>query len=149
MSSTRELDFATEDDAIAEVERLRRGCSPVAGKWTLEQACWHLNAAVLYRMKQGPFPPNTSEQDSRAGALQQVLTSGKLPPGINAPDDMIPPAESDARAVDALITSLKQLRDYKGKIAPHRIFGHLSDADARRLNLIHCAHHLSKLAPTT
>jgi hypothetical protein len=81
--------------------------------------------------------------------LQHVLaTNGYLPDGITAPDPMQPPADAPESAVDDLIASLRKLKEYKGEIAPHRLFGRIPDADARRLNLIHCAHHLSYLTPT-
>jgi hypothetical protein len=75
--------------------------------------------------------------------------NGYLPDGITAPDAMQPPADAPQSAIDDLIASLKQIKAYTGEIAPHRIFGHIPDAEARRLNLIHCAHHLSYLTPTT
>jgi hypothetical protein len=61
---------------------------------------------------------------------------------------MQPPANVPESTIDDLIASLKQLKAYKGEIAPHRLFGHIPDAEARKLNLIHCAHHLSYLVPT-
>jgi hypothetical protein len=99
-------------------------------------------------MQSGPFPANTPEQDGRHAMLQQVLASGRLPDGIEAPASMMPPEDCPDDAVDAFIATLKEFKAFPGPIAPHRIFGHLSEADARRLNVIHCAHHLSYLTPT-
>jgi hypothetical protein len=100
-------------------------------------------------MKPGPHPPQTDEQKARQPLLQHVLAmNGYLPDGIQAPDPMVPPADAPESAIDDLIASLKQLKAYKGKIAPHRLFGEIPDAEARRLNLIHCAHHLSYLIPS-
>jgi hypothetical protein len=75
--------------------------------------------------------------------------NGYLPDGITAPDPLVPPTDAPESSIDDLIASLTQLKAYKGEIAPHRLFGRIPDADARRLNLIHCAHHLSYLTPTT
>jgi hypothetical protein len=100
-------------------------------------------------MVPGPFPPDTPEQLVRKPKLREILAIGKLPSGIEAPAPAIPPADANESAIDALIATLKRFDSFTGPIAPHRIFGHLSDADARRLNLIHCAHHLSYLVPTT
>jgi hypothetical protein len=143
----RDLSFNSEDEVIADVENLRRGYVRLGG-WTFEQVCWHLDKAVRYRMEPGPHPPTTPEQAARAGVLKQVLDSGKLPNTIDAPDPMVPPANPGPEAVDSLIQALRDIKNFKGEIAPHRIFGKLPNADARRLNLIHCAHHLSYLIPT-
>jgi hypothetical protein len=134
---------------IADVQRLRRGYKRV-GAWSLPQMAWHLNQAVLARMKPGPHAADTPEQTARRPLLQHVLMmNGYLPDGISAPDPMVPPADAPESAVDDLIASLKQLKAYRGEIAPHRLFGHIPDAEARKLNRIHCAHHLSYLTPTT
>jgi hypothetical protein len=146
MNQRRTLRFNSEDDVIADVKKLRHGYTQ-AGAWTLPQICWHLNVGVQNRMKPGPFPANTPEQESRKGQLQQVLASGQLPTGIPAPDGAVPPPDAGDAAIEALLTSLEQFKKFPGPIPPHRIFGHLNDADARKLNLIHCAHHLSFLTP--
>jgi hypothetical protein len=144
----RLIRFANEDEVITDVERLREGYTKCGG-WSLPQMAWHLNQAVLARMKPGPHPPETAEQQARKQLLQHVLMiNGYLPDGITAPDPMQPPANAPASSIDDLIASLQQLKAYKGEIAPHRLFGHIPDAEARRLNLIHCAHHLSYLTPT-
>jgi hypothetical protein len=100
-------------------------------------------------MQKGPFPPNTPEQDARRPVFEQVMRSGQLPSGIDAPSQAVPPPDAGDSAIDDFIKTLTRFKNYREPIAPHRIFGHLSDADARRLNLIHCAHHLSHLVPTT
>jgi hypothetical protein len=111
---------------------------------------WHLNQATMGRMKPGPHADDTPEQIGRRPLLQQVLaTNGYLPDGIAAPDPLQPPADAPESVIDDLVASLRQLKSYKGEIAPHRLFGRIPDVDARRLNLIHCAHHLSYLTPTT
>jgi hypothetical protein len=141
------LRYADEDAVIADVNALREGYTQ-SGSWSLERICWHLNQTTRARMRRGPFPPNTPEQDARAGMVEEILASGKLPPGIQTPDAFIPPIECDDDAVDAFVDTLREFQAYRGLIAPHRVFGHLDDASIRRLNLIHCAHHLSYLSPT-
>lgn len=144
----RLIRFESEDAVIADVERLRKGYAQHGG-WTLPQMAWHLNQAVLARMNPGPHAPDTAEQKARQPMLQHVLAmNGYLPDGITAPEPMQPPKDAPESVIDDLIASLKRLKAYKGEIAPHRLFGHIPDAEARRLNLIHCAHHLSYLTPT-
>ena len=146
-SRREDLSFASIDDVIVDVQHLRKGCAK-AGGWNLPAMCWHLEAATRLRMAPGPFPPNTPEQDSRAARLKDILATGKLPSGIEAPAPALPPANVDDSAIDALIATLKKWDAYTGPIAPHRLFGHMPEADIRKLNLIHCAHHLSYLVPT-
>jgi hypothetical protein len=143
----RVLQFNSEDEVIGEVKRLRQnGCEP-AGRWSLAQACWHLDRATQARMRPGPFPPNTPEQDARAAMFAEILRNGALPDGIQAPDEMTPPDACADDAIDGFLATVERFKAFPGPIAPHRLFGKLSDADARRLNLIHYAHHLSYQVP--
>jgi len=144
----RRLNFNSEDDVIADVQRLRRGYAR-SGAWSLPQMCAHLEAATRYRMQPGPFPPNTPEQNTRRAMFAQIMASGQLPDGSVAAPTMMPPEDGGYEKIDAFIAAITEFKSFPGPIAPHRIFGHLSDSDARRLNLIHCAHHLSYLTPTT
>jgi len=146
MNPRRTLRFNSEDDVIAEVQKLRHGYTQ-AGSWNLPRICWHLNVGVQNRMKAGPFAPNTPEQEARQGQIRQILASGRLPSGIAAPEGAVPPPDAGDEAIDALLASLEQFKKFPGPIPPHRLFGHLADGDARTLNLIHCAHHLSFLTP--
>jgi hypothetical protein len=141
------LSYASEDAVFEDVKRLRRGYVQ-AGSWSLPQVCAHLDKAVQFRMQPGPFPADTPEQARRKGDIPGILAAGKLPEGITAPEPMMPPADCGDQAVDTFLATMEKFKRFPGPIAPHRIFGHLSDADARRLNLIHCAHHLSYLTPT-
>src|SRR5262249_31094720 len=62
------LRYASEEAAIADVEKLRHGYTQ-AGLWSLPQICWHLEQSILSRMQPGPFPPETAEQTARRGAF--------------------------------------------------------------------------------
>jgi hypothetical protein len=148
VSDRRALDYRSEDDVIADVARLRRGYTQ-SGAWSLPQMCAHLEKSIRYRMRSGPFQPTTPEQEARRGEFHKIMASGRLPDGIAAPEQMMPPEDCGDDAIDAFVATLNEFKSFPGPIAPHRLFGHLRDADARRLNLIHCAHHLSYLTPTT
>jgi hypothetical protein len=74
------VSYASEDDVIADVKKLRRGYAQ-AGSWSLPQVCVHLDRAVQYRMQPGPFAPETPEQTARKSLLPGILASGKLPKG--------------------------------------------------------------------
>jgi hypothetical protein len=147
-ATRRQLNFETEDDVIAEVRRLRRGYVQ-AGAWSLPQMCAHLDKAVQARMLPGPFAPDTPEQAAKKSSLiPGILASGKLPDGIKAPEPLVPPADCGDESIDDFLVTIEKYKRFPGPTAPHRIFGHLAEADARRLNLIHCAHHLAYLTPT-
>ena len=147
IASRRErLSFASTEDAIRDIERLSRGYSK-CGSWSLPQTCWHLEAVLRFRMVPGPFPPNTAEQDARRPVLAQILANGTLPTKIEAPAQALPPAKADDSMIATAIAALRKWDSYSGDIAPHRLFGHLTRNEARRLNLVHAAHHLSYLVP--
>jgi hypothetical protein len=140
------LTYENEDDVIEDIKTLRRGYER-AGTWSLAQTCWHLERTVLARLKPGPHSADTPEQTQRKAAIPQILANRALPHGIIAPPDFLPPADAPETSIDAALAALHRLKEFKGEIAPHRFFGRLCDADARKLNLIHCAHHLSYLVP--
>lgn len=143
------LSYPHEDFAADDIQHLRRGYVQT-GDWSLPQICWHLNVGARLRMDAGPHPDgNTAEQDERAPMLKHILDSGVLPLGIVAPDRMLPPENAGDEAIEACLESLDRIKRFTGKFAPHRLFGYLSPQEVRRHNLIHFAHHLSYLVPTT
>jgi hypothetical protein len=145
MSRRTDLTFASVDDVLAEIILLRRGCAP-AGNWSLEQTCWHLNAVMSYLMSPGPHAvPDTSPPDRET--LQRILAGGQIPDGIIAPERAIPPAFCAADAADNFIQTVERFRTFQGPFAPHRLFGHLTLDEGRRLSMLHCARHLSFLVP--
>jgi len=146
-ATPRKLRFANVDEAIAEIQRLRKGCTR-AGNWSLAQACWHLNTILRYLMKPGEFPPDTAEQQARRPIFERILATGEIPSGIQAPEHITPPADCDASAIDALIEALTASKSFAGPFAPHRLFGNLTHDEMTRHNLIHCARHLGHLIPT-
>jgi hypothetical protein len=144
----RELKFSNTAELKSEINRLRNAPHAQLGKWSLARTCRHLETAIRLRMVPGPFPANTPEQEANRVKLDGLLTNGRLPSGIDAPPQAIPPEDAGDASIDALLATIDRFESFNGPIAPHRIFGHLSDGEARKLNLIHCAHHLSHLVPT-
>jgi hypothetical protein len=53
----------------------------------------------------------------------------------------------DELAVDAFKQTIARFRDYDGEMQPSPLFGQLDRSAAERLQLAHCAHHLSHLMP--
>jgi hypothetical protein len=143
------LGYADEDALAADVKALRRGYTQ-AGNWSLPQICYHLTAALKSRMHPGAHAPgNTPEQDARRPMLAEVFRTGRLPDRLPAPAETVPPTNLGDDAIDTYLATLEQWKSFRGPIAPHRIFGYLNEPDARRHNLIHSAHHLSYLTPTS
>jgi Protein of unknown function (DUF1569) len=141
-----ELRYSSETDLLADVSRLRKGYKQTA-TWNLQQICCHLAKAMEFSMRPGPFPEVTDEQRARRGVLDSVLASGQLPGGINAPDPMMPPADCTDAEIDRMLLTLEKARTYPGPFGPHRLFGPLTNDEARRLRFIHAAHHFSYLIP--
>jgi hypothetical protein len=141
------LRFADADAVIADIHRLQAGCIKT-GNWTLAQACWHLNFALRYFMSPGPHAevPATAENRQR---LEAILSGGKIPGGIQSPDQAVPPPTAGDADIEAFIATLARFKTFNGPFAPHRLFGKLTLEQGRKLALTHSAHHLSYLVPTT
>lgn len=138
------LQYASIDDALADIESLRKGYVQV-GDWTLPQVAWHLNKTLLGRLQPPPFAPDTDEMRGRAGVLKTVLASGKIP-RIIAPPHLQPPESASDADIDELLQNMRRAASHSG-FSPHRLFGTMNDADSRRHILVHSAHHLSFLVP--
>jgi hypothetical protein len=141
------LVFNSVDDVIADVQKLRKGWEQTAGQWTLPQICWHLEIAMRTSMTPVQNPVETPEQTANKPRLQALLAAGKITGFIPAPERAVPPADAGDAAIDAFLATLEKYKTFPGPFAPHRLFGKMTDDEARRIALIHCAHHLSYLAP--
>lgn len=142
-----DLRYPDEAAAIADVTLLRRGYTQ-AGNWSLPQMCWHITKSLQGRMGQpdGPVEPATAQQQEM---LRSVLSTGTIPSGLNAPPHMTPPSDAGDADINAYVQLLTQLQNYEGPWGPHRIFGQMSAAHARKHNLAHAAHHFANLVPNT
>jgi hypothetical protein len=141
----RLVKFENVDAAIAEIEQLRHGCTPT-GNWSLPQACWHLNQILTYFMT---TPARTPMETPPGGPekLAAILSAGAIPSGIQSPERVLPPANCTDADVTAFITTLQKFKTFAGPFPPHRLFGAMTPEEGKKLNLIHIAHHLSKLIP--
>ncbi|HZZ44130.1 MAG TPA: DUF1569 domain-containing protein [Tepidisphaeraceae bacterium] len=144
----RQIRYATPDDLIADVRGLCAGGYDAAGKWSLGQVCWHLNKSTSYMMSAGPHvEPSAEQQAAGQQILKGVLAKGEIPRGVEAPERALPPAEVGEGAIDEFVATMERFKSFPGPFAPHRLFGRLTSEDARRLVLIHAAHHMSHLVP--
>ncbi len=143
----RTLRFADLDEVMPDVERLLQGHTTV-GRWSLAQICCHL-ATVMRRVVDLPAStPSDPSQWVPEEQKRQVLESGLLPEGLPGPADLMPPESLDDHAeAEGLRQAIAHYRASAGPAIPHRIFGPLTRAEWDRLQLIHCAHHLSFAVP--
>ena len=149
MSARRRLKFSNVDELAAEVRRLRPGYSQ-AGNWNLPQICWHLNKTVRFSMQPGAtsLPKSRVERAVQWLTGRIVLTTGRVPTGISAPQRIVPPAEASEESIDEFLASLSELMAYSGEFGIHPRFGRLSRDQYMRVHFIHSAHHLGFLTPT-
>lgn len=140
----RELRYPDTAAIADDVARLRKGHAQ-SGNWTLQQACWHLGRAIerMLSRKVGTVSPTPAKPE----ALARVLSTGKLPGGLQAPEGIVPPATASDADIEAFLLSVRKL---DGALYPvdHSILGPVTAEQFRPLALIHCAHHLSHFRPT-
>jgi hypothetical protein len=150
MASRRrtELVFATIDEIMPEVERLRGGYI-ATGKWTLGQICDHL--AILFRASVEGFPKQSPTVFRRLVgplAYRWLDRRGSMPAGLPAPRMVAPRMEDDDAGIEALRAAIDRFRGAPGPMAESPIAGRLTKAQWERIHCIHSAHHLGFAVPT-
>ncbi|HJZ92611.1 MAG TPA: DUF1569 domain-containing protein, partial [Gemmataceae bacterium] len=87
----------------------------------------------------------------KTGGRKKLLTyigSGTFPAGRpTIPETVLPPGGDPREAVEKLRRSAERLKGYSGPIVPSPLFGSMTKDEAVRMQLVHCAHHLSFLVP--
>jgi hypothetical protein len=77
-----------------------------------------------------------------------MIQDGSMPENVPTIPDTVPPAGGDeGKAVERLCAVVERFRDYDGALHPSPVFGPTDREMLTRLQLIHCAHHLSFLVP--
>lgn len=151
----RELTFRDFGEVRGEVERLfDHGCTQ-GGKWDLAQACNHLADWMTFPVEgfpKAPFPIRILlwilGKTVAAGQLRKMLETGKMGPGTPTMPETVSARGGDpAKAVDRLFHAMARFEDHVGPYHPSPLFGPLDRDNAKRLQLIHCAHHLGYLIP--
>ena len=143
----RRLRFACEDDALAELARLRKGCRPLKN-WSMAQICWHLSFALKFMSPPASPIPTPQEAAAKAGFIDLILKTGRPPPGFEAPPETVPPSGCVDGEIDRLETALPQLKAYPHPLVGMGPFGPVPILEYRQFNLGHIAHHLGYLVPT-
>ena len=120
----RTLSFRNEDEAIAELDRLRVGGYTKRGNWSLPMICWHVSMRGPLQPPASPTP--TPEQAKRKAFIDLILTTGRPPTGFQAPPEITPspdakPFVSVGSTVDeesdvCIIEAMKVFNNIKAEI---------------------------------
>lgn len=151
----RKVAFASFDEVVRDAENLlAKGCEK-AGNWDLAQVCFHLAEWLRYPLDGFPKPPLlmrplfwVARHTVAPGALRKALDKGELPAGAPTLKPSVAPPGGDAAAeVARLKAAVERFRAFAGPFHPSPLLGVLNADEGRRLQLVHCAHHLSFLVP--
>lgn len=150
----RKLTFATLDEAVADAENLLTKGYEKAGNWDLAQVCSHLAEWLRFPVEGFPRVPLLLRPvawlaRALAGARlkAKVLADGFGAGGRTVPQTVFPAGGDATAAVAKLKQAAQQLMAHAGPIHPSPLFGPMTKDEAVRLQLAHCAHHLSFLVP--
>lgn len=151
----RSLRFQNLDQVKLEVDRLLAGGYTKTGNWNLSQVCGHLNDWMRFAMDGYPTAPAPirlilwlMKVTTGRRQLESALKSGfkdRLPTMPQTVPD--PDRASDAESVKQLTDTINRFQTYSGPIVASPLFGPLTPDEALKLQLVHCAHHLSFLNP--
>lgn len=152
----RPVSFERLEEVSADVRALDVSGYVSVGNWDLAQVCRHLDDWMRFPMD--GFPELSLPQRMIFGVirmmigrtlLRKVLAKGEMRPGApTAPATVYEPGGDASTAVDQLCETIRRLQQHRGPLHPSPLFGALDRDTLIRLQLIHCAHHLSFLRPT-
>ncbi len=148
----RELTFHSLEDAVADAERLASGEVRTTGKHIFAQILKHL--ALIHDMATGkivgPRPPffmRLMMPLMKGMILKGMILKGPVKPGFKLPTAaesfFWPGGNTD---VNEALTHLKEsVKNYNtnGPLPAHPVFGKVPHEQNDRLNISHCAMHLS------
>ncbi|MBY0460717.1 MAG: DUF1569 domain-containing protein [Gemmataceae bacterium] len=151
----RTLRFATLDEAVADAENLLAKGYDRAGNWDLAQVCFHLAEWMRYPVEGFPRIPLLLRpvmwlmRNTLAGpALRKAIEKGEMPTGQpTLTQSLATPGGDHAAAVAKLKEAVERFKAYKGPYQPSPLLGVLDTDTALKVQLLHCAHHLSFLIP--
>lgn len=154
-SPRRELHFESLGDVLRDVEALQAGGCESLGRWDLAQTCQHLADWMQFPLDGFPRQPAPIRgllwllrHTIGSRQFQRILTTGRIPAGgPTMPETIHASGGEDAAAVEQLRHAISRFEAHSGPLHPSPLFGPMDHDQARRLQLIHGAHHLSFLRP--
>ncbi|MBA3314221.1 MAG: DUF1569 domain-containing protein [Planctomycetota bacterium] len=155
-SQRRTLAFHDLDDAVSDAETLLESGYARAGKWSLAQCCEHLSEWLRFPVEGFPRQPApiraifwVARHAVGKRMLAGWLSNGSMPAGKpTMPETVFADAGDDREAVERFRERVTRFKSHSGPYHPSPLFGQLDHETATRLQLVHCAHHLSFLIPT-
>jgi len=155
MAATRRtLSFDSLDAAVRDAETLLAKGYEKAGNWDLSQVAGHLANWMTYPLD--GFPKAPLPVAMVLGLVRRTLgrkmfeayVAKGMPAGKPTMTQSVPePGGDPAAAVARLKAAAGRFQTYTGDIVPSPLFGTLTKDQALKLQLVHCAHHLSFLVP--
>lgn len=150
----RALSFDTLAAAVRDAEHLLAVGYDRAGKWDLAQCLDHLAAWLTYPVDGFPRVPlllRPAFAVVRATMGRRMLNTylrDGMPAGKpTMPQSVTPPGDSPAAALERFKGAAERFRAHGGDYLPSPLFGPLTRDEALKVQLAHCAHHLSFLVP--
>jgi hypothetical protein len=151
----RSLVFHDLDDAVRDAEMLLERGYDRAGNWTLSQCCSHLSEWLRFAVE--GMPPQPAPVRAILWVLRHTvgkrklarwLSSGSMPAGKPTLRETVAKSPGDdAEAVARFRDAIARFQSHSGPLQPSPLFGVLDHETATKLQLVHCAHHLSFLLP--
>lgn len=153
----RQLTFTNLDQVIEDARKLLGEGYVPTGNWDLAQVCAHLNDWMRFPMD--GYPPAALpirvilwliKVTVGRRQLRSVLENGfrdslpTMPQTVHAAN-----ISTDAAAVERLVETIDRFKTYSGKFHPSPVYGELTPDEHSKLQLAHCAHHLSFLVATS
>lgn len=151
MPKLRKLAFASIDQIAVDIQNLRDSSYEQGGSWNLSQVCEHL-AKTLEVGLRGNLPPQ-GPWIVRATVFRVlfdiVIATGWMPSGAQAPPEIQPGdrSDDDPAAIDRCLALLTEARDRTEPLPPFPFASGMHLAKWKKLQRVHCAHHLAFLKP--
>jgi hypothetical protein len=154
VATRRTLTLDSLDALVRDAEGLLANGYEKAGNWDLSQVAGHLANWMTYPLDGFPKAPlpvavilGIMRQTLGRKMFESTLAKG-MPPGRPTMTASVPPPGGDpAAAVARLGAAAERFKTYTGDIVPSPLFGKMTKDEAVKLQLVHCAHHLSFLVP--
>ena len=152
----RTLRFSDLDQISADAKKLLERGYFTAGKWNLSQVCSHCADWMGFAMDGYPRAPVPIRmmlwilcKTVGPKKLKQYLDDGDFPPGKPTMPQTVHDAQEtpDAQAVRNLVHTIERFKRHTGPWHSSPLFGPMDGPTHRRLQLVHCSHHLSVLVP--
>jgi hypothetical protein len=151
----RPLRFNDLDEVVRDAEGLLAKGYDKAGNWDLAQVCGHLAEWLRFPVERFPKAPApiravfwVLRKTVGRKKLLTYISTGSFPAGKpTMPESVPPPGGDPAAAVARLRAAAERFKAHTGPVHPSPLFGQLTKDEGLKLNLIHCAHHLSFLTP--